>query len=98
MSELLAQMNRVLEDWCIQFDPLHCLSLSFTEGDRGEVYLGQQQVFLFPNLTLQEALYDIDTIRFTFDHNRFLEITISWPEDLPQQVDQIRWGYHNTTN
>lgn len=96
MTTLILQMNSILSDWCKQYDPLRALPLSFTMNERGEVFLSQRRLLLSPNLVLTEARYDAEYIRFSFNNNRYLEISIHWPEDAPQRLEGILWGYELT--
>ena len=90
-------MNSILTDGRKQYDPLDVLLLSFTVNERGEVSLAQRRLRISSNLCLTEVRYDAETIRFSFDNNRYLEISICWPEGKPQQMDQICWGYQGLT-
>ena len=81
MIQLLKQMNAVLADWRVQFDPLSETNLAFRLTDRGEVFLNQYRLTRLPGLILVQAAIHADTIVFSFDANRFLEISLHWPEE-----------------
>lgn len=94
MIQLLKQMNAVLADWRVQFDPLSETNLAFRLTDRGEVFLNQYRLTRLPGLILVQAAIHADTIVFSFDANRFLEISLHWPEKKTPYIDKITWGYH----
>ena len=93
MNTLIAQLNDILSDWCKMFDPLHTVPLTLSQNDRGEAFLLGKQVFLFPDAVLENVLFDAETIRFSFDLDRFFMIKIDWPEEEPPVVGSVFWGY-----
>ena len=95
MNTLIQQLNDILSDWCKMFDPLHAVPLTLSQNVKGEVFLIGKQVFLFPDAVLEKALFDAETIRFSFDFDRFFVIKICWPEEESPAISGVFFGYGN---
>ena len=60
--------------------PIHAVSLSFSQDDGEGLLLAGKQVFLFLDAVLEKAMYDAETIRYSFDLDRCFEISFCWHE------------------
>lgn len=71
MNTLIHQLNEIFSDWRKMFDPLHAVEFTLSQNDRGEVFLNEKQIFLFPGAVLKKAAFDAETICISFDLDRF---------------------------
>lgn len=93
MQNLFHQLNAILDDWCAQFDLMQMLQMHFTANDRGELLFNEVSLPYLPDLVLEQAHTDPETICFLFTGCRFLKITIQWPEEEAPVIRAVFFGY-----
>lgn len=92
MNSLALSMNEIFDQWKKQYDIFASITSSFAITN-GFLCFDGHPLFSSDELLLSSAEYDAESIRFFFPDNRSVNISISWPEDLPPVVSSVSFVY-----
>ena len=94
MSDLISQLNTVLEDWKKSYDIRGSSGIFFFEDVQGILFINGLRLHDVVNLQLQSVHYDPEQILFFFDQGRTIQLLIDWPEDKGPSLRNVLFGYH----
>lgn len=94
MNMLTARMNDVLLSWKARYDILSSAALEFQVDGQMRLCFNNRPLCLITDLELDNARYDAERIIFTFQANRRIQITITWPEEAAPYASSVFLGYY----
>lgn len=92
MNSLALSLNEIFGQWKKQYDIFASITSSFAISN-GFLCFDGHPLFSADELSLSSAEYDAESIQFFFTGNRGVNISISWPENLPPVVSSVSFLY-----
>jgi hypothetical protein len=93
MSELIAKINDILNDWKEQFDVSGNIPLSFALNEQGQLSYNGKALLFTDVPALEGASFDAERISFYLSDGRHIYVDLEWPEDETPFVTSVFLGY-----